>query len=112
MTIERLLTAALRRHLAGAPLRIPEPGRLVWGWFADLSAARSYGFGPNPISYSDILAYAALNSWPMEGRHVALIRALDVLWLEHARASPARSQTTPRSSGQSVTPDAFDVMFG
>lgn len=112
MTIERLLTAALRRHLAGEPLRIPEPGRLVWGWFADLSGARSYGFGPNPISYSDILAYAKLHRWPLEPWHVEVIRSLDRMWLEHVRAAPPRSPAAPRSSGQAVTPDAFDVIFG
>jgi hypothetical protein len=112
MMIETLLSNALGHHLAGGKLRIPEAGRLLWGWFADLSAARSYGaVGPNPIAYADILAFAKLHRWPIEPRHAAVIRSLDRIWLEHARGAPPRSNWAPRPSGQEITPEAFDAVF-
>ena len=50
---------ALRRHLAGGPLRVAEPDRLVMGWFADLAATRTYhSGGPHALSYAEIEAKA------------------------------------------------------
>jgi hypothetical protein len=108
------LVDLLRSHLAGSPLRIPEAERLAWGWFVDLSATRTYhATGPSPIGYAEIEAYARLMRWPLEPRHVQLIRALDTVWLTHARRQQdGPAKPTPRSSGQTVNPAAFDAVFG
>lgn len=50
--------------------------------FAELTAARSNGFGaPQPISWSDMAAWARLTGlrlWPWEAQ---ALRALDLVWL-------------------------------
>lgn len=107
--LRRWVRAAIR---AGRP---PLPIQLVWSWFVALHAARTYGMaGPNPISFVEIEAYARLHRWPMEPRHVEVIRALDEEWLRQAtEALPADSKpAAPRSSGQAISPASFDAAFG
>lgn len=114
--LEKQLLAALQRALDKKPPRVPEAGRLLWRWFIALSETRTYHMaGPNPISFAEIEAYACLHRWPMEPRHVAIIRALDAAWLAHATASSARREgknAVPRSSSQPITADLFDAVFG
>jgi len=111
--LERLLVGCLHNHLSGKRGTVPEAGRLLWKWFADLSATRTYhAAGPHPISYAEIEAYARLMRWPLEPRHVELIRALDRVWLEYAH--PARSipaASYPRNAPE-ITEEAFDAVFG
>lgn len=108
------MTTALRRHLATGRLpSLPAGGDLVWRWFIDLARARGMGFaGPLPITYAEIEAYRRLSGWPIERRHVDIIFALDRVYLDraHAKADPAPG--VPRSSGQAVSPSAFDAVFG
>ena len=112
--LRRQMVDALERHLAGGPLRVPEAGRLVWGWFVALSGARGYGFaGPNPIGFAEIAAYAALTRQPMRPDHVELLRALDATWLQHqAGGSSAPAVGSARAPAQPVTPAVFDAVFG
>lgn len=114
--LEKQLVAALERALDKAPTRIPEAGRLIWQWFIALSETRTYHMaGPNPISFAEMEAYAHLHRWPMEPRHVTIIRAMDAAWLAHANASGARREgknAVPRSSSQPMTADLFDAVFG
>lgn len=93
--------------------RVPEAGRLLWGWFLDLHATRSQGFaGPLPIAYAEIEAYARLHRIPMASRHVDILRAMDAAWLAHAyRAAVGSAARYPRSS-QPINADAFDAVFG
>lgn len=114
MRLRGALVSVLRDHLAGSPSSVPEAGRLLWSIFADLSATRTYHMaGPNPISFAEIEAYCRLLRWPLEPHHVAIIRALDMAWLEHAQASRGgERKTVQRSSGQAVTPASFDAVFG
>jgi hypothetical protein len=107
------MTAALRRHLAGGKVRVPEAGRLVWQWYSMLHASRTMSFaGPNAISYAEIHAWAALQRWPVREDHIALIRALDEAFLAHVFANKGGDKNAiPRSSGQKVTPAAFDAVF-
>lgn len=108
--LQEQMTAALRKRLAGGAARVPEGGALVWGWFADLCTTRAQG---NPISYAEIEAYARLYRWPVEPRHVEMIRALDRVWLEAARGpAPAQGQPPASYSPPPVTAAAFDVVFG
>jgi hypothetical protein len=120
---ERLHTALcneLKRQLLspGAVVaRIPAGGDLLWRWFLDLSRSRSYHMaGPNPISYSEVLAYAKLMRWLIEPRHVVILLALDDIYLQHFQQK--RKQATsagvaaPQHSSHAVSPKIFDIMFG
>lgn len=58
---------------------IPPAGFHILEWFWTLDAGRgSNGFGANPISYSDILAWAALSGAEPEPWEVGAIKALDM----------------------------------
>lgn len=106
------LSEALARHATGAPLRVAEADRWLLSRFAELSATRTYhGAGPNPISYSEIEAYARLSRWPLEPRHVAAIRDLDQAWLKaQATRSGTPAKASPKPSA-AISPELFDVVF-
>lgn len=54
----------------------------VWQWFGDLSAARGgNGWGPNPIGYADVAAWAALTRRDPTAAEVDLLMALDRRYL-------------------------------
>lgn len=106
--------ANLKRRLLAAVVSpmpvIPEAGELVWSWFRALHDARPYSFGaPNPIGFAEIEAYARLHRWPLEPRHVDLIRALDAAWLKKVTAG---GKDAPRYSSQPLTPGIFDAISG
>ncbi len=109
--LARQIVDTLTAHLAeGKRLVIPEAGRLLWSWFDDLHATRSYGdAGPNPITFAEIDAYASLMREPIEPRHVSAIRAIDDAWLKHARASQGEAKAVPPATP--MTPALFDAMF-
>ena len=115
-----LLCAELKRQLGsngGCATRLPAGGELVWRWFLDLNRSRTYHMsGPNPISYAEISAYARSMHWPMEPRHIAILRAMDGEWMEHARRQSARApeggKTPPTVSPTPVTAAVLDAMFG
>ena len=115
--LSQQLVAALRKNLAGLTRSpVPEAGRLLWGIFADLCAARTYhAGGPNPISHAEIEAYARLQRWSLEPHHVEIIRDLDTAWLDHAHKSIETGidgTSSPRRSSQAISPAIFDAMFG
>lgn len=107
--IKRQLVKAVHEHLRKQKrAQVPEAGRLVWGIFSDLSNARTIGpAGPNPIQYSEIEAYMRLHCWPLEPRHVDLVRAMDEAWMEAVVAKSLDKQ--PISD---VTPQALDAVLG
>lgn len=109
----RHLLKHMRRQLDGKPSPLPAPGQLVWRWFLDLCRTRtSHGYGPNPLAYAEIEAYARLYRWPMEPRHVDMILALDRVWIEQARIRADNADgANPRGPAQPLTPDAFDAVF-
>lgn len=110
------LVAALKDHLAGKPLRIAEPDRLIWDIFARLCATRTYhAAGPNPISYAEIEAFCRIERLPLAPHHAALVRALDEAWVAHALARIGNVSTTVDRSpavSQPINPAAFDAVFG
>ncbi|MBN9333632.1 hypothetical protein [Devosia sp.] len=103
----------LERQLDGKPGPFPDVGRLAWRWFNDLCRTRtSNGYGPNPLSYSEIEAYARLYRWSLEARHVDMILAMDRVWMEHARGGEGGISKTGSTPGMEMTPEAFDAVFG
>jgi hypothetical protein len=109
--VEHALLRAARAHFAGGKLSLPEGAGLIWEMFAALHETRGAGFnGPEPIRFAEIQAYAVLMRWPLEARHVSLIRALDRAWLEHrAEGDVPGANAAP---AQPVNPAAFDAVFG
>lgn len=115
-----LLCAELKRQLdARSPVapRIPAGGDLLWRWFMDLHRSRTlHAAGPNPIAYAEIVAYAALMRWPIEPRHVMILRAMDQTYLEASMkpqaAAPEGVKTLPPISSAPVTAGLVDAMFG
>lgn len=79
------LEAAAKKgdRAAAARLRPPELPELfadLWGGFLELDRARGQsGFGPEPLAYSDIEAWARLTGRALSPQDVALIVELDRL---------------------------------
>lgn len=87
----------LRQHLeqverstGQAPARLlnrphfPDIVAYVWRWFTELDSARQIGMGINPLSHTEIEAWARLNRINLTPFEVRCIRALDVVRLEQA----------------------------
>lgn len=116
--LQRQLCRALRIILSGQRAIIPEAGRDLMGFFFQLSEARTWhAAGPNPIGFADIAACCHLMRQPLEPRHVALIRALDAVWVEHfyhrrLMTKDHGVKTLPPVSGQPLTAALFDVTAG
>ena len=71
---------------------LPADGAHVWHWFLELSAGRgSNGFGPNPISYLDLLAWSALTGTITRPAEIEAIMSLDRAWL----TAQAANTSTP-----------------
>lgn len=112
------MVSALKQALA-SPKSVPVPpgGALIWNWFMDLNAARTWHMnGPNPITYADIEAYARLHRWNLAPRHVAILRAMDAAYVDdfYSKRERERSgvKTVPTISQQELTPELFDAVFG
>jgi hypothetical protein len=74
------------------PPELPSAMEHLWLWFADLSRGRPHtGFGPGPIPYSEILAWAALTGQRPSPWEVAVLKRLDGVYLEVT----AKFQTPP-----------------
>ncbi|WP_432377076.1 phage tail assembly chaperone [Agrobacterium rosae] len=120
MRLRELLCDELKRQLeAKAPVapRIPAGGDLLFRWFLDLHRSRTYhAAGPNPISYAEIQAYGQLMQWPIESRHVMILRAMDQTYLEcrmkPQAEAPEGVKTLPPISTAPVTAGLVDAMFG
>ena len=112
--LQHQLADCARRAAIGGAVTVPEPGRLLWQFFVDLSATRTYHMaGPHAISHAEICAWARLHRWPLEPHHVAAIRAMDDAWLTATYAKGNKGEKpAPRSSGQAINPGAFDAVFG
>lgn len=118
--IEKLLCTELKRQLDAkgmVVMAIPAGGELLWRWFLDLNRTRRAGLaGPEPISYGEIEAYARASGWPIEPRHVAILRAMDDAWMEHSRKRTAPAPEGVKAMGPvSTTPmtaGLFDAVFG
>ena len=108
---------ALRQSLSGqSNVTVPAGGGLIWGWFIELSSARSWHMnGPNPITFIEIEAFSRLNLWDLKPHHISLIKAMDVVYIEHCLAAhkkggnPNTASTKP--SGK-ISAALFDAVFG
>lgn len=54
----------------------------IWNWFLELSSGRtSSGFGPNPLTFPDIAAWARLTRAYPTAAEVKTLLVLDRMWL-------------------------------
>lgn len=71
---------AARQALAGPGC--PEALRYVWDWFLELNAGRTgSGFGPNPLAWSEVEAWARLSRLRLTGFERDALRALDAVFV-------------------------------
>lgn len=76
------------------PPPAPPAGRHLLDWFNELSASRSgNGYGPNPISYSELLAWARLTHRRPSPGEIAILRRLDEEVIRHAAAEADKRET-------------------
>ncbi len=93
---------------------IPWAGKRIWSIFLDLNATRgSNGWGPNPISYSEIEAWSRLHREPVRQHELDILRAMDAAYLEYATQHASKGQQTPfqPSSSRPMSPALFDAVF-
>ena len=83
----------------------------MWGWFWALNARRSAGFQPNPISYCDIAAWAALMGAKPSPWEVWLITRLDDAFLSRKPPDPEKNEAPAGDGPQAVTA-LFSTMTG
>lgn len=83
--------STLRDHLivaeesAGEPLfeepEVPSAGEHLWFWFWDLDAVRGHDMGsPEPLTYTEILAWAGLRRFGPEPWETEALRQMDVAY--------------------------------
>lgn len=119
--LRKPLVAALQRHLAGGRPVVPEAGVLLWNLFMEIAASRTYhAAGPNPISHAEIGNYCRFHRWPLQPHHIAVIRAMDDAWLQHAYAKMSSGDkqedgktfdSARYANAQPLTAAAFDAVF-
>lgn len=105
------LLAVLRWHI-GNPGRtdgpeIPYAGLRVWGLFLKLHEQRGTGFGPCPISYRDMVAFARISGEAIRPWEAEIIRALDREFLSVVNKAEKPAEVSSRP----MTPALFDAVF-
>lgn len=72
-------TGKIPARLAEIP-PMPEQLAYVWAWFCELERARTgNGFGLNPLSYTEIKAWADLSGSNVEPWEVAVLKRFDAV---------------------------------
>ena len=70
-------TGKVPKELAAIP-EMPQELVYIWIWFCELDAARGgNGFGMNPISFSEVHAWATLTGNALQPWEVATLRRFD-----------------------------------
>ena len=79
LAVERITK---KRPLELDGVELPPETAHVWSWFISLHRARgSNGMGPNPISYSDVAAFAGLTGIIIRQVELDALFEIDQLWL-------------------------------
>ena len=79
----------MERSTGRRPRELDGPGLpagmgYLWEWFLELHAGRaSSGFGPTPLTYSEMNAWAHLTGTAPTPWEVAVLKALDADWMHH-----------------------------
>ena len=67
----------------------------IWEWFLELSLARPVGYGPTPISFSEIEAYSRLMCVEITPWEVEQLRLIDRLAIKEAGKKRPHTKTAP-----------------
>lgn len=115
--LKKQLCAALKSRLAGDTTPLPEAGLPLWEVFGALSRQRGYNpHGPNPITWEAVAAWSQMMRVPLEPRHVDIIMALDVVFMEDAyrrdKQAPEGVKTLPPMSQHPINAGLLDAMLG
>jgi len=83
---EHLASAARQRgkvpKVAPTPA-LPAAAAHVWDWFAELAGQRTMGpMAPNPLTWGDVAAWAALTRRTVRPWEARLVMALDRCWVQ------------------------------
>lgn len=94
-TVERL-KRQLAAKATNQKARISPDMAWLWAAFVRLSNARSYNMaGPNPITFSEIMAFVHLTGTLLEPWHVEAIIAADEAWRTKINSGPEHPALTP-----------------
>jgi hypothetical protein len=68
----------------------------IWRWYCELGSARtSNGFGLNPLSYTDIKAYADLTRAHMTPWEIGVLKRLDLVTIKGQKTNPTGDEAEP-----------------
>jgi hypothetical protein len=87
---------------------VPWAGLRVWGIFLKMNDQRGTSFGPCPISYRDMIAFARISGEAIRPWEAEIIRALDREYLTLA-AGPKSGYVMV--SARPMSPALFDGLF-
>ena len=95
--------AASNRIFASNTPRPPASVEHVWRWFNELSARRQAGLAANPISYTELQAWAALTGTLVESWEARLIMRVDDAVLAALRKKPDKGKTPTMQASDGPT---------
>jgi hypothetical protein len=76
---------------------LPTHGYHLWAIFLELHSARGgNGYSPNPIGFSELVAWQQLREWPLDSWEVEAIRQIDAAYL----AAWAKAKAPPPGKGR------------
>ena len=61
---------------------MPPEAEHVWSWFLALHDGRNYGFGANPLAWSDMAGFFALHGIKPRAWELRVLQTFDAAWLE------------------------------
>jgi hypothetical protein len=64
----------------------------IWKYFLDLNRKRGGGFGPSPLSYSEILSYFTLHRIEYDAIELYLLDVLDNIAMEYFAEKAEKEQ--------------------
>jgi hypothetical protein len=80
---------------------LPAELAYLWRWFRELSVVRgSNGWGPNPISFREIEAWAGLTGTIITGVEVQMIMVLDSLFIAACEEASEQRRQWAKQQGQ------------
>lgn len=80
------------------PPRVPLFAAYLWEWYQELNGSRQVGMAANPLTYTEIQAWAAMTGRKPDPWEVEQLKTLDLAWLEIV--SDTRSKAAERQRQQ------------
>ncbi len=80
----------------------PDRVMYLWLWFQQLSRRRGSGFGPSPLTFSEVAAWAMLTGYIVSPAEVEVLMLLDDLYLTAEARRQAIKQRKPAKSNKNA----------